>query len=191
TDVVRSIQLLPGVGSVGEGSTGFNVRGGGIDQNLVLLDEAPVYNSSHLFGFFSVFNPDAVKDVKLIKGGIPAEYGGRLSSILDVRLNEGNQRKFNIDGGVGAIFSRLAIEGPIIEDKLSFLVAARRSYIDVLSKPFLDDGLEDSQFYFYDLTAKTNLKVDENNTIFASGYFVRDVFDAVFVFDWGSQTFTT
>jgi len=191
TDVVRSIQLLPGIGSVGEGSTGFNVRGGGIDQNLVLLDESPVYNSSHLFGFFSVFNPDAVKDVKLIKGGIPAAYGGRLSSILDVRLKEGNSRKFNIDGGVGAIFSRLAIEGPIIEDKLSFLVAARRSYADVLAKPFLDDGLEDSQFYFYDLTAKTNWKLDENNTIFASGYFGRDVFDAGFGFDWGSQTFTT
>lgn len=191
TDVVRSIQLLPGVGSVGEGATGFNVRGGGIDQNLVLLDESPVYNSSHLFGFFSVFNPDAVKDVKLIKGGIPAAYGGRLSSILDVRLKEGNQRKFNVDGGVGFIFSRLAIEGPIIEDKLSFLVAARRSYIDVLAKPFLEEGLEDSQFYFYDLTAKTNWKIDENNTIFASGYFGRDVFGAGFGFDWGSETFTT
>lgn len=191
TDVVKSIQLLPGVGSVGEGATGFNVRGGGIDQNLVLLDESPVYNSSHLFGFFSVFNPDAVKDVKLIKGGIPAAYGGRLSSILDVRLKEGNQRKFNVDGGVGVIFSRLAIEGPIIEDKLSFLVAARRSYIDVLAKPFLDDGLKDSKFYFYDLTAKTNWKVDENNTVFASGYFGRDVFGAGFGFDWGSGTFTT
>lgn len=191
TDVVRSIQLLPGVGSVGEGATGFNVRGGGIDQNLVLLDEAPVYNSSHLFGFFSVFNPDAVKDVKLIKGGIPAAYGGRLSSILDVRLKEGNQRKFNVDGGVGFIFSRLAIEGPIIEDKLSFLVAARRSYIDVLAKPFLADGLEDSQFYFYDLTAKANWKIDENNTVFTSGYFGRDVFGAGFGFDWGSETFTT
>ncbi len=191
TDVVRSIQLLPGVASVGEGSTGFNVRGGGIDQNLVLLDESPVYNSSHLFGFFSVFNPDAVKDVKLIKGGIPAAYGGRLASILDVRLKEGNSRKFNIDGGVGAIFSRLAIEGPIIEDKLSFLVAARRSYIDVLAKPFLDEGLKDSKFYFYDLTAKTNWKVDENNTVFASGYFGRDVFGAGFGFDWGSETFTT
>ena len=153
TDVVRSVQLLPGVSTVGEGATGFNVRGGGIDQNLVLLDEAPVYNSSHLFGFFSVFNPDAVKDVKLIKGGIPAKYGGRLSSILDVRLKEGSPRKFNVDGGVGAIFSRLAVEGPIIDDKLSFLVAGRRSYIDVLAKPFLEDGLSDSQFYFYDLTA--------------------------------------
>lgn len=191
TDVVKSIQLLPGIASVGEGSTGFNVRGGGIDQNLVLLDEAPVYNSSHLFGFFSVFNPDAVKDVKLVKGGIPAEYGGRLSSILDVRLKEGNNRKFNVDGGIGAIFSRLAIEGPIIEDKLSFLIAGRRSYIDVLAKPFLADGLEDSKFYFYDLTAKTNWKIDESNTLFASGYFGRDVFGAGFGFDWGSQTFTT
>ena len=191
TDVVKSIQLLPGIASVGEGSTGFNVRGGGIDQNLVLLDEAPVYNSSHLFGFFSVFNPDAVKDVKLVKGGIPAEYGGRLSSILDVRLKEGNNRKFNVDGGIGAIFSRLAIEGPIIEDKLSFLIAGRRSYIDVLAKPFLADGLEDSKFYFYDLTAKTNWKIDESNTLFTSGYFGRDVFGAGFGFDWGSQTFTT
>ncbi len=190
SDVIRSVQLLPGVSTVGEGATGFNVRGGGIDQNLVLLDEAPVYNSSHLFGFFSVFNPDAVKDVKLIKGGIPAKYGGRLSSILNVRLKEGNQRKYNVDGGVGAIFSRLAVEGPIIEDKLSFLVAGRRSYIDVLAKPFLDDDLSDSQFYFYDLTAKLNWKIDENNTIFTSGYFGRDVFNAGFGFDWGSQTAT-
>lgn len=190
TDVIRSVQLLPGVSTVGEGATGFNVRGGGIDQNLVLLDEAPVYNSSHLFGFFSVFNPDAVKDVKLIKGGIPANYGGRLSSILDVRLKEGSPRKFNIDGGVGAIFSRLAVEGPIIEDKLSFLVAGRRSYIDVLAKPFLDDDLSESQFFFYDLTTKLNWKIDENNTIFTSGYFGRDVFDAGFGFNWGSQTAT-
>jgi len=189
-DVIRSIQLLPGVSTVGEGSTGFNVRGGGIDQNLVLLDEAPVYNSSHLFGFFSVFNPDAVKDVKLVKGGIDAEYGGRLSSILDVRLKEGNSRKFNIDGGVGAIFSRLAVEGPIIEDKVSFLVAGRRSYIDVLAKPFLSDDLSDSKFYFYDLTAKANWKIDDKNTLFLSGYFGRDIFGSGFVFNWGSQTGT-
>lgn len=189
-DVIRSIQLLPGVSTVGEGSTGFNVRGGGIDQNLVLLDEAPVYNSSHLFGFFSVFNPDAVKDVKLIKGGIGSEYGGRLSSILDVRLKEGNSRKFNIDGGVGAIFSRFAVEGPIVEDKLSFLVAGRRSYADVLAKPFLSDDLADSKFYFYDLTAKANWKIDDKNTLFLSGYFGRDVFGSGFVFNWGSQTGT-
>lgn len=189
-DVVRSIQLLPGISTVGEGATGFNVRGGGIDQNLVLLDEAPVYNSSHLFGFFSVFNPDAVKDVKLVKAGIPSNYGGRLSSILDVRLKEGNNKAYNIDGGIGAIFSRLAVEGPIVKDKASFLVAARRSYIDVLAKPFLDDELSDSQFYFYDLTAKTNWKIDDNNTLYLSGYFGRDVFNAGFGFNWGSQTAT-
>lgn len=189
-DVIRSIQLLPGVSTVGEGATGFNVRGGGIDQNLVLLDEAPVYNSSHLFGFFSVFNPDAVKDVKLIKGGIGSEYGGRLSSILDVRLKEGNDRKYNIDGGVGAIFSRFAFEGPIIDDKVSFLVAGRRSYIDVLAKPFLSDDLSNSDFYFYDLTAKANWKIDSRNTVFLSGYFGRDVFGSGFIFNWGSQTGT-
>ncbi|MFT5386732.1 MAG: hypothetical protein ACI81W_004150, partial [Saprospiraceae bacterium] len=143
-DVIRSIQLLPGVSTVGEGATGFNVRGGGVDQNLVLLDEAPVYNSSHLFGFFSVFNPDAVKDVKLYKGGIPARYGGRLSSILDVRMKEGNRKKLAVSGGIGLIFSRLAIEAPIIKDKASFIVAARRSYIDVLAKPFLSGDLADS-----------------------------------------------
>ncbi|NND32554.1 MAG: TonB-dependent receptor plug domain-containing protein, partial [Saprospiraceae bacterium] len=129
-EVIRSLQLLPGVTTVGEGASGFNVRGGSIDQNLVLLDEAPVFNSSHLFGFFSVFNPDAVKDVKLYKGGIPARYGGRLSSILDVRMKEGNSKSLNINGGVGFIFSRLAIEAPIVKDKASFIVAGRRSYID-------------------------------------------------------------
>ena len=125
-EIIRSLQLLPGVNSVGEGATGFNVRGGSIDQNLILLDEAPVYNSSHLFGFFSVFNPDAVKDVKLYKGGIPSRYGGRLSSILDVRMKEGNKKKLNINGGVGFIFSRLSVEAPIIKDKSSLIVAARR-----------------------------------------------------------------
>ena len=136
-DIVRAIQLLPGVTTMGEGASGFNVRGGNIDQNLILLDEAPVYNSSHLFGFFSVFNPDAVKDVKLIKGGIPAQYGGRLSSILDIRMKEGNSKKLELNGGIGTIFSRFSIEGPIVKDKVSFIVAGRRSYIDVLAKPFL------------------------------------------------------
>lgn len=187
-DVVRSIQLLPGVTTVGEGASGFNVRGGGIDQNLVLLDEATVYNSSHLFGFFSVFNPDAVKDVKLIKGGIPAQYGGRLSSILDVRMKDGNYKEWEGTGGVGAIFSRLAVEGPIIEDKMSLLLAGRRSYIDVLAQPFLEDGLEDSQFYFYDFTAKLNYKMGDNDQLFASYYNGRDVFGAGFIFNWGNQT---
>jgi hypothetical protein len=189
-DVVRSILLLPGVSTVGEGSTGFNVRGGGIDQNLVLLDEAPVYNSSHLFGFFSVFNPDAVKNVKLIKGGIAPEYGGRLSSILDIRMKEGNKKEFEGNGGVGLIFSRLALEGPLVKDKASFIVAGRRSYADILAKPFLDDNLEDSRFYFYDLTAKVNYELNQKNRLFLSGYFGRDVFGSGFLFNWGNATAT-
>ena len=189
-DLVRSIQLLPGVTSVGEGASGFNVRGGNIDQNLVLLDEAPVFNASHLFGFFSVFNPDAVKDVKLVKGGIPAQYGGRISSILDVRLKEGNAKKREINGGIGTIFSRLSYEQPFAKGKGSFIVAGRRSYIDVLAKPFLNGDLKNSRFYFYDLTAKANYRIDDKNTVFASGYFGRDVFGADFGFEWGNQTAT-
>ena len=192
-DVIRSIQLLPGVNTVGEGATGFNVRGGSVDQNLVLLDEAPVYNSSHLFGFFSVFNPDAVKDVKLFKGGIPARYGGRLSSILDVRMKEGNSKKFSGSGGIGLIFSRLALEAPIIKDKASFIVAARRSYIDILARPILEaNDLGDTKLNFYDITLKANYKVSEKDKIFLSGYFGRDVFgfgDAA-GFNWGNQTAT-
>ena len=187
-DVVRSIQLLPGVSTVGEGATGFNVRGGSIDQNLVLLDEAPVYNSSHLFGFFSIFNPDAVKDVKLIKGGIPALYGGRIASILDVRLKEGNAKKPEINGGIGLIFSRLSYERPLFKGKGSFIIAGRRSYADVLAQPFLTGNLKGSQFYFYDLTAKANVRLNEKNTIFLSGYFGRDVFGADFGFNWGNAT---
>ena len=189
-DLVRSIQLLPGVTTVGEGASGFNVRGGNIDQNLILLDEAPVYNSSHLFGFFSVFNPDAVKDVKLIKGGIPAQYGGRISSILDVRLKEGNSKKTEINGGIGTIFSRFSYERPFAKDKGSFIVAARRSYIDVLAKPFLRGDLKGSRFNFYDLTAKANYRINDKNTVFVSGYFGRDVFGADFGFEWGNGTAT-
>ncbi len=189
-DLVRSIQLLPGVTSVGEGASGFNVRGGNIDQNLVLLDEAPVFNSSHLFGFFSVFNPDAVKDVKLIKGGIPAQYGGRISSILDVRLKEGNSKKAELNGGIGTIFSRLAYERPFAKGRGSFIVAGRRSYIDVLAKPFLASNLAGSQFNFYDLTAKANFRLDDKNTFYMSGYFGRDVFGADFGFEWGNTTGT-
>ena len=188
-DVIRSIQLLPGVSTIGEGASGFNVRGGSIDQNLVLIDEAPVYNSSHLFGFFSVFNPDIVKDVKLIKGGIPAQYGGRLSSILDVRTKEGNNKKLSGQGGVGVIFSRLSLEAPLIKDKASFVIGVRRSYIDVLAKPFLNSDLKGSQFYFYDLTAKVNYIIDPKNTVYLSGYFGRDVFGSPdFSFKWGSTT---
>ncbi|RYC68365.1 TonB-dependent receptor [Spirosoma sordidisoli] len=187
-DVVRSIQLLPGVSTVGEGATGFNVRGGSIDQNLVLLDEAPVYNSSHLFGFFSVFNPDAVKDVKLVKGGIPALYGGRVSSILDVRLKEGNAKKPELNGGIGLIFSRLSYERPLFKGKGSFIVAGRRSYADILAQPFLNNDLKGAKFYFYDLTAKANYRFNDKNTVFLSGYFGRDVFGADFGFNWGNTT---
>ena len=192
TEILRSIQLLPGVTSVGEGAAGFNVRGGSIDQNLVLLDESPVYNSSHLFGFFSVFNPDAVKDVKLYKGGIPARYGGRLSSILDVRMKEGNNKELEIKGGIGTIFSRLSIEAPIVKDKASFIVAGRRSYIDVLAAPFLSEENGDNVLNFYDLTMKTNYKISEKDQLFLSGYFGRDNFgfgDAA-GFNWGNQTGT-
>ncbi len=189
-DIIRGIQLLPGVSTVGEGAQGFNVRGGGVDQNLVLLDEAPVFNSSHLFGFFSVFNPDAVKDVKLIKGGIPAQYGGRLSSILDVRLNEGNSKKLAVNGGIGLIFSRLTIEAPIVKNKSSFIIAGRRSYIDFLAKPFLREDLKKSKFYFYDLTAKVNYTLNEKNKIFLSGYLGRDVFSSGFKSNWGNTTTT-
>lgn len=187
-DVIRSIQLLPGVSTVGEGATGFNVRGGSIDQNLVLLDEAPVYNSSHLFGFFSVFNPDAVKDVKLIKGGIPANYGGRIASILDVRLKEGNAKKPELNGGIGLIFSRLSYERPLFNGKGSFIVAARRSYADVLAQPFLTGDLKGAKFYFYDLTAKGNYRINDKNTVFLSGYLGRDVFGSDFGFNWGNTT---
>jgi hypothetical protein len=190
-DVIKAIQLLPGVTTVGEGASGFNVRGGNIDQNLVLLDEAPVYNSSHLFGFFSVFNPDAVKDVKLIKGGIPSQYGGRVSSILDIRMKEGNSKTYEVNGGIGTIFSRLAIEAPIVKDKVSFIVAGRRSYIDILAKPELkkkQPDLANAKFYFYDLTAKLNWKINPKNTVYVSGYFGKDVFGAGFTFNWGNAT---
>lgn len=190
-DIIKSLQLLPGVNSVGEGASGFNVRGGSIDQNLVLLDESPVYNSSHMLGFFSVFNPDAVKDVKLYKGGIPARYGGRLSSILDVRMKEGNKKHFNISGGVGTIFSRLAVEGPIKKDKASFIVAARRSYIDVLARPFLKDQ-GDVALNFYDITLKTNVNINQKNRLFFSGYLGRDNFGfgEGAGFNWGNSTAT-
>lgn len=185
-DVVRTLQLLPGVSTVGEGAMGFNVRGGNIDQNLILLDEAPVYNSSHLFGFFSVFNADAVKDFKLYKGGIPAKYGGRLSSVLDVRQVEGNQKGFHGSGGIGLISSRLMLEGPIAKDKASFMISGRRSYIDLFFPIFED--LRGTSVYFYDLNAKVNYKLGEKDRIFLSGYFGDDVFnfDNNFKARWGN-----
>jgi len=192
-DVIKSIQLLPGVTTVGEGASGFNVRGGNIDQNLVLMDEAPVYNSSHLFGFFSIFNPDAVKDVTLLKGGIPAQYGGRASSVLDIRMKEGNSKKMEVNGGIGTVFTRASIEAPILKDKASFIVAGRRSYIDALVKPFVKSTnvLKKSDFYFYDLTAKFNWRINDKNTLFASGYTGNDVFgSSAFKFNWGNTTAT-
>ncbi len=189
-DVIRSIQLLPGVSTVGEGATGFNVRGGNIDQNLVLLDEGTVFNSSHLFGFFSVFNADAVKDVKLYKGGIPARYGGRLSSVLDVRQREGSDQKFQMRGGIGLLSSRLTVEAPIKKDKGSFLIAGRRSYADLFLK--LSPTLRENVVYFYDLNVKGNYRLNENNRIFLSGYLGRDVFRFGDDFEarWGNITGT-
>ncbi len=206
-DVIRSVQLLPGVTTVGEGASGFNVRGGGIDQNLVLMDEAPVFNSAHLFGFFSIFNPDAVKDVELVKGGIPAQYGGRLSSTLDVKTRDGNRSRLAGSGGIGTIFSRLTLEGPLAlpekgiksltknrknPAKSSFLVSGRRSYIDYLAKPFLNDDLAGSQFYFYDLTTKFNYSKGKDN-FFISSYMGDDVFKAAGLFGvkWGNSTITS
>lgn len=191
-DVVRSIQLLPGVSTVGEGATGFNVRGGGIDQNLILMDEAPVYNSSHLFGLFSVFNPDAVKDLKLVKGGIPAAYGGRLSSLLDIRMKDGNSQRLGLSGGLGVVSSRLAVEAPIVKDKGSFIVAGRRSYADVFLKLSSDPAQRQNQAYFYDLSAKANYTLGENDRLFLSGYLGRDVFKFgdLFQNNWGNGTGT-
>ncbi len=189
-DIIRAIQLLPGVTTVGEGASGFNVRGGSIDQNLILLDEAPVYNSSHLFGFFSVFNPDAVKDVRLIKGGIPAQYGGRISSLLDIRMKEGNSKRLELKGGIGLLSSRFSVEGPIIKDKASFILAGRRTYFDLAFPLSSDDQIKKTIAYFYDLTAKVNYKINEKNTVFLSGYFGRDKFGfgSAFGFEWGNAT---
>jgi len=177
-DVLKTIQLLPGVKGGAEGNSGFYVRGGGPDQNLVLLDEATVYNAGHLFGFFSVFNGDAVKDINLIKGGMPAQYGGRLSSVLDITMKEGNNQDFQVTGGIGIIASRFTVQGPIKKDTASFIVSGRRTYIDVLAKPFISDssGFKGSGYYFYDLNTKFNWRINEKNRIFLSGYFGRDVF---------------
>ncbi|MEW2922344.1 TonB-dependent receptor [Muricauda sp. ANG21] len=171
-DVIKSLLLLPGVSNAGEASSGFNVRGGAADQNLILLDEATVFNTSHLFGFFSVFNPDAIKDVKLFKGGIPARYGGRVSSVLEIFQKEGNSKDFKVNGGIGAVASRLLLEGPIQKDRTAFLVGGRASYAH-LFLPLFD---VDNKAYFYDLNAKINHKINDRNNIFLSGYFGRDLF---------------
>jgi hypothetical protein len=191
-DVLRSIQTLPGVSTVGEGASGFNVRGGAADENLILLDDAPVYNSTHMLGFFSVFNPDAVKSINLIKGGFPAEYGGRTASVLDIRMKDGNDQKTTVNGGIGNIFSRISLEGPIQKDQSSFIIAARRSYVDILMKPFLKGDMKDTKLNFYDITAKVNFKLNKNNTLFASGYLGRDVFGfgTQVNMNWGNKTAT-
>lgn len=189
-DIIRSLTLLPGISTIGEASNGFNVRGGNTDQNLILLDEAPVYNSSHLFGFFSIFNADAVKDVKLYKGGIPARYGGRLSSVVDVRQRNGNNKKFSSTGGIGLLSSRLLVEGPIQKEKSAFMIAARRSYADLFLSLSNDPTINQNTLYFYDLNAKLNYILGDKDRLYLSGYFGRDVFelDDLFGFDWGNAT---
>jgi len=187
-DVIKSLMLLPAVSTVGEGASGFNVRGGDVDQNLILLDDAPIFNSSHVFGFFSVFNPDAVKDVTLYTGGISAKYGGRLSSILDVRQNEGNLKKFTGTGGIGLVSSRLTLEAPIIKDKCSFLIAGRTSYSDWLLQKVPDINVQNSSASFYDLTTKINYTINNKNKIFLSTYLNEDNFrfGADTTYNWGT-----
>lgn len=177
-DVIKTIQLLPGVSSVSEGGQGFYVRGGGPDQNLVLVDEAVVYNAAHLFGFFSVFNADAVKGVSLTKGGMPANFGGRMSSVLEVNMNEGNNKIFKVKGGIGAISSRITVEGPLKKDKGSFIISGRRTYIDVIMKAAIPDTspFAGTSYYFYDFNVKLNYKITKKDRVFLSGYYGKDVF---------------
>lgn len=196
-DIIKTIQLLPGVASANEGAQGFYVRGGGPDQNLVLLDEATVYNASHLFGFFSVFNADAIKNVNLIKGGMPAQFGGRLASVLEVNMNEGNNQRFAAEGGIGVLSSRLTLEGPIVKDKGSFIVSARRTYIDLLMKAFVPESSNffGSSYFFHDYTAKLNYRLSKRDKIYISGYFGKDNFvfnnvkdDFKVEMPWGNAT---
>lgn len=191
-DILKTMQLLPGVKTAGEGNSGFFVRGGGLDQNLILLDEAPVYNASHLLGFFSVFNSNAIKDVTLYKGGMPAEYGGRASSVMDIKMKDGNSKDFGVSGGIGLIASNLAVEGPIVKDKGSFMVTGRRTYADLFLKLSSDEQLNSSSLYFYDLNAKANYRFSDKDRVFLSGYFGRDNFGFGddFGFDWGNATGT-
>jgi hypothetical protein len=191
-DILKTMQLLPGVKSAGEGNSGFYVRGGGSDQNLILLDEAPVYNASHLLGFFSTFNSDAIKNVTLYKGAMPAQYGGRLSSVVDIKMNDGNNKDFGVSGGIGLIASRLNIEGPIQKDKSSFLVSGRRTYADVFLKLLGDSSFRKAQLYFYDLNTKINFILDGKNRLYLSGYFGRDVLSQQELagINWGNATGT-
>lgn len=189
-DIIKSMQLLPGVKSAGEGNAGFYVRGGAADQNLILLDEAPVYNAAHLLGFFSTFNSDAIKDAVLYKGNQPANFGGRLSSVMDIKMNEGNNKRYNVSGGVGVISSRLNVEGPIVKDKSSFLISGRRTYVDMFLRA--SDKFKDNTLYFYDLNAKVNYRINQKNRVFLSGYFGRDKLGLgdAFGIDWGNATGT-
>lgn len=191
-DILKTIQLLPGINSGVEGSSGFYVRGGGADQNLIILDEATVYSASHLLGFFSVFNSDAIKDVELFKGNAPAEYGGRLSSVLDIQMKDGNSKNFTTSGGIGLLSSRLTVESPIVEDKGSFIISGRRTYADMFLIFSKDPEKNNTKLYFYDLNVKTNYKINDKNRIFLSGYFGRDVFKfaEVIGFNWGNKTGT-
>jgi len=191
-DILKTIQLLPGIKSAGEGSTGFYARGGGIDQNLIMLDEATVYNSSHLLGFLSVFNSDAIKDVKVMTGSIPAEYGGRLSSVLDIRTNDGNMKQYVGSGGIGLLASRLTFGGPIVTDEGSFNISGRRTYADLFLRLSSDTTINKASLYFYDLNAKANYTLGVEDRIFVSGYFGRDNFNYpnIFGFNWGNETAT-
>lgn len=189
-DLVKTIQLMPGIKSNGEGSNGFSVRGGATDQNLILLDEAPVYNASHLIGIFSTFNSDAIKDATIIKGNSGAQFGGRLSSVLDVKMKEGNNKDYQVSGGLGIISSRLTIEGPIQKEKSSFIISGRRTYADVFAR--MSSDYKDVKLYFYDLNVKANLEINKKNKLFFSGYFGKDVLGAAQAFgsDWGNTTGT-
>ncbi|HEY4798299.1 MAG TPA: TonB-dependent receptor, partial [Bacteroidia bacterium] len=190
-DILKSITLLPGVQSVGEGNGGIFVRGGAADQNLMLLDGANVYNSYHLMGFFSVFNADAIKDITIIKGGIPAEYGGRLSSVIDIHMNDGNSKKLSVTGGIGLISSRLTIEAPIVKDKGSFIISARRTYADLFIRAFGPSQVRKAQLYFYDFNAKANYRLSDKDRLYLSGYFGRDVLGiSRFGINWGNATGT-
>lgn len=191
-DILKTMQLMPGVKSAGEGNSGFLVRGGTIDQNLILLDEAPVYNASHLLGFFSVFNSDALKNVTLYKGGIPAEYGGRASSVMDIRMKDGNSKKLGVSGGIGLISSKLTVEAPIVKDKGSFIISGRRTYADMFLKLSKDSNQRNTQLYFYDLNMKANYDIGKKDRLFLSFYSGRDrfAFADVFDFNWGNSTGT-
>jgi hypothetical protein len=191
-DVLKTIQLLPGIKSAGDGNSGFYVRGGGADQNLILLDEATVYNPSHLLGFFSTFNSDAIKNIVVYKGGMPAQYGGRLSSVVDVKMNEGNNQDYNASGGIGLISSRLNVEGPIQKDRSSFLISGRRTYADLFLRLSNDSTINKSRLYFYDLNAKMNFTLSGKDRLYLSGYFGRDVLsqDNLAGINWGNTTAT-